>query len=98
MGSYRCVSKHGEDLDHGQVLDPGEFVDLTDDQVRLPRAEQLLADGLLIGVDDDSVHQAKLAAHRFAGEAEKQDEALEAASAPNVVDPEPAAAPRRGAK
>ena len=52
MKKFKCVSDHPEDLDGGRVLAPGEFVELDDEAVELPRMQQLLNEGRLLDVTE----------------------------------------------
>lgn len=61
---YRFVGSHADMLANGRPVEPGEFVDLTDDEVREDHNEMLIADGNLIGTDEASEHQANLADRR----------------------------------
>jgi pyruvate/2-oxoglutarate dehydrogenase complex dihydrolipoamide acyltransferase (E2) component len=55
MVEYRLISDHQEDLDNGAVVEPGGFIDLDDEEVKLDRAKSLLADGKLIAVEDSGI-------------------------------------------
>ena len=63
-GLYKNVGVHAEDLADGQMVGPGEQVELTEEQVRDPRVEDLITIGTLIGLDDKGEHEAGLAARR----------------------------------
>lgn len=69
---YRMVGNHVEDLLDGQTAGPGDFVDLTEDQLREPLIERLIADDKLIPVDDPAEHEAKLADRRVASQEKKE--------------------------
>lgn len=45
---YRYVGIHPESLANGRPVEPGEFVDLSDDDFQDPHNEMLLLDGNLI--------------------------------------------------
>lgn len=49
--SYRYIGEHAENLASGRPLEPGEFVDLTDEQLGESYNTHLLNEGLLIPVD-----------------------------------------------
>lgn len=61
---YRFVGDHADQLANGRPVEPGEFVELTDDDIRESYNEMLVADGNLIGVESDAEHQANLAERR----------------------------------
>lgn len=63
---YKWVGSHPQDLASGQMLAPGETAELSDEEVRDPHNETLIADGGLIPVDDKAQHEAKLAQRRAA--------------------------------
>lgn len=74
---YRFVGSHADMLASGRPVEPGEFVDLTDDEVRETHNEMLIADSNLIGVEKESEHQATLAERRVerrASGAEEQND------------------------
>lgn len=48
---YRLHSDHPEDLDDGRVLEPGEYVDLSEEDASQARATSLIEDGRLVQVD-----------------------------------------------
>lgn len=58
---YRFVGDHADNLASGRPIEPGEFVDLTDAEVRDPFNEALITDGALIGTEPEAEHQVKLA-------------------------------------
>lgn len=47
MDEYRLHGDHSEDLDDGRVLEPGDFVQLDEEAIALPRAATLIEDGKL---------------------------------------------------
>jgi hypothetical protein len=61
---YRYVGSHADVLADGRPIGPGEFIDLTDDQLRDPFYEDRLANGVIIGTEDEAEHQQKLATRR----------------------------------
>ena len=74
---YKWVGDHPQDLASGQVLAPGETAELSDDDVRDPHNESLVAEGGLIPLDDEAVHEAKLAERRVSSRAKKDEEVTE---------------------
>lgn len=70
---YRHVGDHIEDLDDGRSVTPGEYVDLDEDQLREPRAEELVAVGKFIPAEEEKKGQeqakqeATLAKRRVSG-------------------------------
>lgn len=74
---YRFVGSHADMLASGRPVEPGEFVDLTDEEVRETHNEMLIADGNLIGVGDDAEHQQKLATTRVKRRSTVDDEATD---------------------
>jgi hypothetical protein len=71
---YRFVGNHAQDLADGRMLAPGESVVLSEEDVRDPHNEALLADEVLIPVDEKQAaeHEARLAERRVARR-EKQE-------------------------
>lgn len=61
---YRFVGDHAEVLANGRPVEPGEFVDLTEDELRDPFYEDLIHNGNLIGTDEGGEHQVSLANRR----------------------------------
>lgn len=51
---FRSVSTHVEDLADGSTVAPGEFVHLSEDDLKDPHNERLVAEGILIGTGDKS--------------------------------------------
>lgn len=45
---YRNVSDHPEELAGGRTLEPGEFVDLSDEEAKDPYNAALISDGTLV--------------------------------------------------
>lgn len=64
MAEYKHVGNHAEDLADGRMVGPGEVIELDEDAVRDPHNERLLAEGILIGMDNKAEHEAKLADRR----------------------------------
>lgn len=62
MSRYRFVGEHAEDLDGGQMLEPGDFVELEGEEAKLPRAAELLDSGKLIEAGEESKEAGKSAA------------------------------------
>lgn len=62
--SYRFVGDHPDVLANGRPVEPGEFVNLTDEDVRDPYNETLIHDGRLIGANPSAEHQVSLAKSR----------------------------------
>lgn len=50
---YRFVGSHADNLASGRPLEPGEFVDLTEEQAQESYNAHLLDEGLLISVEPD---------------------------------------------
>jgi TATA-box binding protein (TBP) (component of TFIID and TFIIIB) len=46
---FRFVGSHAEDLASGQIVAPGEFINLSADEVDDPHNATLIADGKLLG-------------------------------------------------
>lgn len=61
---YRFVGSHADTLHNGRPVEPGEFVELTEDDLRDPYIEMLAHDENLIGTDEAGEHQVKLAVNR----------------------------------
>lgn len=53
MDEYRLHGDHSEDLDDGRVLEPGNFVQLDEEALALPRAVSLIEDGKLVKIEAD---------------------------------------------
>ena len=71
---YRNVGTHPVDLDDGRSVGYGEFIDLDDEQVREPLAEELLATGVLVPTDEKGEKEAKLADLRQTAKQKKEAE------------------------
>src|SRR3954470_13929029 len=71
--SYRFIGNHAEILYDGRPIGVGDFVDLTEEELREPQVEMLAHDGVLIGTDDDSEHQISLASRRVERRINNQD-------------------------
>lgn len=73
---YKWVGNHPQDLADGRMLAPGDTVKLSEEDVRLPHNESILADGLLIPTDEKSAakHEAQLADRRVTRREEKPSE------------------------
>lgn len=74
---YRFVGSHADVLPNGRPIGPGEYVDLTDEEVRDPYYEMLLADGNLIGTEEQAEHEQSLAERRVARREAKTTEGEE---------------------
>lgn len=61
---YRFVGDHAEILANGRPVEPGGFIDLTEEEVRDPFYEGLIHDGVLIGTDEAAEHEVALATRR----------------------------------
>jgi len=61
---YRFIGEHADTLADGRPVEPGEFVELSDEDLRERHNEMLVNDGNLIGAEDDVEHQADLADRR----------------------------------
>jgi len=53
MTRYRFIGSHPESLASGRPIEPGEFVDLEDDDLEDPHNKMLLDDGHLITVEEE---------------------------------------------
>ena len=71
MGKFRYVGSRADQLANGRPIGPGDFVELTDEEIRDPHNETLVAEGKLIGVEDDAEHQQTLAERRVASRSKK---------------------------
>lgn len=73
---YKWVGTHPQDLADGRMLAPGETVVLSEEDVRDPHNESLLADGALIPTDEknEAEHQARLAERRVTRREGKEPE------------------------
>lgn len=74
---FRMVGDHAESLASGQMLEPGEFVHLSDEDADEEHNKELMARGVLIGTGEKSeeeVESAQRSATRQARKAEKQEE------------------------
>lgn len=78
---FRCVSTHPEDLADGRQLAPGDFADLSKDQLREDRNEDLIAEGKLIPMDKKAEDEADLATRRAQTRESRADEAQAEAEA-----------------
>jgi len=56
---FRCVSSHIEDLADGSTVAPGEYVTLSDEDLKDPHNERLVADGILVGTGEKSTNEAE---------------------------------------
>jgi hypothetical protein len=70
---YRFIGSHAEILANGRPVEPGEFVELSDEEIREPQNETLAADGLLVGLDDAAEHERKLAERRISDRGNKPE-------------------------
>lgn len=61
---FRYIGSSAVLLGNGRPVEPGEFVTLTDDELRDNINETLIHDELLIGVNDEGTHQTGLAKSR----------------------------------
>lgn len=77
MAQYRYVGRNPDVLDGGRPVGPGDLIELTDDEVRLPHNESIAAAGHLIGVDSDAEHQQKLASTRLSRREKSTDKTEE---------------------
>lgn len=50
---FRSVSSHVEDLADGRTVPPGEFIELTDDELQDPHNLRLLQEGVLMRIEED---------------------------------------------
>ena len=74
---YRMVGDHAESLASGQMLEPGEFATLSDDDADEEHNKELMARGVLIGTGEKSeeeVESAQKAAARLAKKQAKEEE------------------------
>lgn len=58
---YRFIGSHADMLASGRPVEPGEFVDLTDDELREPHNTMLLDDELLLLIKDEDTHDQEIA-------------------------------------
>lgn len=82
---FRMVGQHPEDLADGRQVANGDFVDLSAEDLREDRNEDLLAAGKLIPVDKKAEREADLAVRR-AGTREDRAEAESAEAEARVVE------------
>jgi hypothetical protein len=61
---YRYIGSRAEMLANGRPVGPGETFELTDEEIREPHNEMLVADGKIIGVEAEAEHQQTLAERR----------------------------------
>jgi len=61
---YRFVGGHADMLGDGRPVAPGDFVQLTDEDLKDPHNEALAADGLLLAVSDAGEAEVEKAARR----------------------------------
>lgn len=76
---FRCISNHVEDLADGSVVAPGEFVHLSEEDLKDPHNERLVAEGVLVGTGDKSEQvadktEARVARREARAEAEEAKE------------------------
>lgn len=69
---YRFVGTHPDTLDDGRPIAPGEFVYLTDDEMRLPHNEMHASSEHLLAVSEEGEKQVELADKRVAREDKKE--------------------------
>jgi hypothetical protein len=67
-GTYKYVGSHVGDLDSGQMLEIGEEVDLTSEQVQAPLAQAMLEEGLLIEAEEPPPAQTSKSTSKSKGE------------------------------
>jgi pyruvate/2-oxoglutarate dehydrogenase complex dihydrolipoamide acyltransferase (E2) component len=68
--NYRFVGSHAETLDGGRPIEPGEFIELSDEDLSGDRIAGFVEDGLLIETDADQQFEATPAAEQLAAENE----------------------------
>ena len=71
---YKNVGRHPEDLSDGRVIGVGEIAPLTDEQLREPHNQRLVAEGILVATNPDAEHEAKLAERRESRKTKGSDE------------------------
>lgn len=71
--SYRFIGNHAEVLHDGRPLGIGDFVELTEDELRESHVEMLAHEGVLIGTDEAAEHQISLAVRRVERRVNNQD-------------------------
>jgi hypothetical protein len=81
---YRHVGTHVEDLDDGSQAAPGDVIELNKDQVREPRAEELIANRVLLPVDDKAEDEAGLAERRQSGRQKRDAKEQQERTAPQT--------------
>ena len=77
MAKYKFVGEHPEDLASGQLLEPGESVNLTNEEADDPHNQALMADGKLIGTGDASDKRVESAKEKAARDARKEEREAE---------------------
>lgn len=73
---YRFTGEHAESLASGQMVEPGEFVMLSDKEADEDRNKELMAMGKLIGTGEKSEEQveaAEKAVSRKQAKAEREE-------------------------
>lgn len=80
-GEYRYVGDHADQLGSGRPVEPGEFIELTEEDLRDATNESLAHDGKIIGVNEEGEHQISLAKSRTTRRINKEEEAVEEAQA-----------------
>lgn len=68
---YRYVGNHAETLDDGRPVAPGDYVHLTDEEMKSPQNSSLAAEGVLIGMSDAGEEQIDKAETRVKREEAK---------------------------
>jgi hypothetical protein len=71
--SYRFIGNHAEILHDGRPVGVGDFVELTEEELRESHMEMLAHEGVLIGTDEASEHQVSLATRRVERRINNQD-------------------------
>jgi RNA 3'-terminal phosphate cyclase len=58
---YRFVGSHADTLANGRPVEPGEFVELTDEDLKEPQNATLLDDGLLMLIGEQGAQPQEVA-------------------------------------
>jgi hypothetical protein len=81
---FRHVGAHPDDLDDGRQVAPGDLVELTEDQIREPRAQELIAIAVLLPTDEKAEEQARLASRRDSSADKREQQKEEERQQPQI--------------
>lgn len=73
MAKYRFVGMHADTLASGQPIEPGEFVNITDEEIEDPHNAALVHDGLLIGTGSKSKDVAETTSKKVDRQVAKEE-------------------------